>query len=214
MVPGKEPAKIATAQDRASIHPVAGHSAEVHTVSQNFALAALAEWIGGAAQNDPQPEPGVRRYVGSPVPTLGTVYTGFPARMPAEAFYAGVPDGSAHGATAVIRAEEPRETRVGVGPHGLRRILHQLTVHVYHRSEAHHAEDARANLRDVQDQLAALLRTDPTLGGQVFSAGEAGVSDTANGTGHVWRTGNTASAGGRHETRSDWDLAIVEYVQP
>jgi hypothetical protein len=95
----------------------------------------------------------------------------------------------------------------------MRRITHPVTVHLYHRSTAKHAEDARANLRSVQDRLAERLRQDPTLGGTVFSAGE---SDTGPGSsnGHAWRSNVTASSGGRHETRSDWSFAVVEYTQP
>lgn len=183
-------------------------------MSQNAAMAALATWIGGAPAPDPAPEPGVRRYRGGPVPALGTVYTGFPSRLPGSDFLAGQPAGAVHGAVAVIRLEEPDEQRLTLGPHPLRRIAHPLLVHVYHRSTAKHSEDARAALRDLQDALSARLRSDTTLGGAVFSAGEADPTSggKTSGNGHRWRVGMTESAGGRHETRSDWELTIIEIV--
>lgn len=184
-------------------------------MGQNAAVAALAGFFGGAAITDPAPEPGVRRYTGGPIKTLGTVYLGFPSKIPGSDFLIGQGPGAVHGAIAIIRAEEPEEQRLTLGPHPLVRIAHPVVVHVYHRSTARHSEDARANLRDLQDALAALLRTDTTLDGAVFSAGEAdpGSAGRTSGGGRRWHSGMTESAGGRHETRADWELTVVEIVQ-
>jgi hypothetical protein len=180
-------------------------------MSQTTIIAALGAWFGGRPVADPAPEPGVRRYTGGPVAGLGMLYTGFPERFPGSDFTANQDAGAQHGAIGILRMEEPHEVRATLGPQGMRRITHPVTFHLYHRSTSKHAEDARANLRTLQDQLAALLRSDPTLGGAVFTAGESDTGPGA-GSGHTWRTNVTASSGGRHETRSDWSFTVVEYT--
>jgi hypothetical protein len=182
-------------------------------VSQTTVMAALGTWFGGTPVEDPAPEAGVRRYSGGPITGLGMLYAGFPERFPASDFTADQPAGAEHGAIGVLRLEDPHEVRVALGPQGLRRISHPVTFHLYHRSTAKHAEDARTHLRALQDELAARLRSDPTLGGAVFTAGE---SDTGpgSGVGNAFRTNVTASSGGRHETRSDWTFTVVEYTSP
>jgi hypothetical protein len=180
-------------------------------MSQSTVMSALAGWFGGRPVEEPVPEAGVRRYTGGPIIGLGMLYTGFPERFPGSDFTANQPPGAQHGAIAVVRLEDPHEVRVGLGPQGLRRVTHPVTMHVYHRSTAKHAEDARAHLRLLQDELAARLRSDATLGGLVFTAGESDTGPGA-GEGHAFRTNVTASSGGRHETRSDWTFTVAEYT--
>ena len=182
-------------------------------MSQTSVMAALGSWFGGSPIDDPAPETGVRRYSGGSIAGLGMLYTGFPERFPASDFTANQPAGAQHGAIGVLRLEDPHEVRVSLGPHGLRRITHPVTFHLYHRSTAKHAEDARGNLRALQDEMAARLRQDPTLGGLVFAAGESD-SGPGAGEGNAFRTNVTASSGGRHETRSDWTFTVVEYTSP
>jgi hypothetical protein len=181
-------------------------------MSQTTVMAALGAWFGGIPAQDPEPGPGVRRYTGGLIPGLGMLYTGFPERFPGSFFTANQGPGAQHGAIGILRLEDPHEVRASLGPHGLRRVTHPVTFHLYHRSTAKHAEDARGDLRDLQDQLSARLRADPTLGGLVFTAGESDTGPGA-GTGNAWRTNVTASSGGRHETRSDWSFTVVEYLQ-
>jgi hypothetical protein len=182
-------------------------------MSQQAVMAALGTWFGGTLQTDP--DGGQRRYTGGPISGVGTMYVGFPAKFPGSAFWVGQPPGSLSGAVVVLRAEEPHEERASFGGAGAWwRVAHPIIVHVYHLSKHTHAEDARADLRTMQDAFRARLRTDTTLGKQVFSCGEHDPAPGgATGSGHKWKSTVTASSGGQHETRSDWSLTVVEYTQ-
>jgi hypothetical protein len=182
-------------------------------MSQDAVAAALGTWFGGTLQTDP--DGGQRRYTGGPIDGLNTLYIGMPAHFPQSYFFQGQPSGTKNGAIAVVRMEDPEEERMSYGGVGAWwRVAHPVILHVYHLSRATHAEDARADLRRIQDAIRDQLRMDTTLGGLVFSAGEHDtVAGGATGSGHKWKTTGTATAGGQHETRSDWSLTVVEHVQ-
>jgi hypothetical protein len=181
-------------------------------MSQASVMAAIGTTFGGTLQTDP--DTGQRRYTGGPITYLGTLYIGYPADFPETAFYEGQDPGARFGAIAIVTLEEPTEQRMSLGPRGWWRVAHPVTFKLYHKAAGKHAEDARANLRILQQELRDLLRADTTLGGQVFSIGEHDAQPSgATGTGHHFKTGKTATAGGKHETRSDWSLVAVEYVQ-
>ena len=182
-------------------------------MSQASVIDAIGTWFGGTLQTDP--DGGKRWYGGGPIPALGAMYVGFPSKFSGSQFTRSLPKGTPSGAIAVIKNEEPHEERVSFGgPGAWWRVAHPITILVYHRSTHTHAEDARADLRALQQAMRDRLRSDTTLGGKVFSAGEHDtVAGGATGSGHRWKTNGTASAGGVHETRSDWSLTVVEYTQ-
>lgn len=181
-------------------------------MSQASVMDALGVTFGGTLQADPDGRQ--RRYAGGPIPVLGTIYIGFPEHWPATALFAGQDKGAEFGAMAVITLEEPSEQRSSIGPSGWWRVAHPVIVNIYHRGNGKHAEDARANLRELQTSLRNVLRADTTLGRRVFSCGEADPQSTgAAGSGHRFKTGQTASSGGKHETRTIWQLTAIEYVQ-
>ena len=181
-------------------------------MSQESVMDALGTTFGGTLQTDPDGEQ--RRYTGGPIPVLGTIFIGFPEHYTAESFFEGQGKGAKFGAIAVITLEEPSEQRMSIGPDGWWRVAHPVTMNIYHVGNGKHAEDARKNLRALQTSLRNLLRADTTLGRRVFSCGEADPQSTgAAGGGHHFKTGQTASSGGRHETRTIWELTAVEYAQ-
>jgi hypothetical protein len=181
-------------------------------MSQATVMEAIATTFGGTLQTDP--DGGQRRYTGGPIPVLGTLYDGFPEHFPASALFAGQDSGARFGALAIVVIEEPQEQRSSIGANGWWRVAHPVTIYFYHLAKGGHAEDARANIRDLQQSLRNTLRADTTLGSRVFSCGEADPQSTgAMGSGHRFKTGLTASAGGRHETRTTWQLTAVEFVQ-
>lgn len=182
-------------------------------MSQATVMDALGVWFGGTLQTDP--DGGKRWYSRGPIPAIGAMYVGFPSKFTGAQFTRSQAKGSPSGVIAVIKDEEPQEERASFGgPGAWWRVAHPITIHVYHRSTHTHAEDARADLRALQQAMRDRLRTDTTLGGKVFSCGEHDtVPGGATGSGHHWKTTATASSGGVHETRSDWSLTVVEYTQ-
>jgi hypothetical protein len=181
-------------------------------MSQESVLNAIGTWFGGTLQTDP--DGGQRWYTGGPMPVIGAMYIGFPTKFTGAQFTRSQPKGSPSGAIAVINNEEPHEERVSLGKNGWYRVAHPITVRVYHRSTHTHAEDARKDLRALQQAMRDRLRSDTTLGGAVFSCGEHDpVPGGATGSGHKFKSTGTASSGGVHETRSDWSLTVVEFVQ-
>lgn len=182
-------------------------------MSQADVMDALGTWFGGTLQTDP--DGGARRYAGGPVAGLNMFYTGFPSKFPGSYFFEGQPPGTKAGSIAIIALGEPQEERLSFGgPGAWWRVAHPVVMHIYHKSNAAHAEDALASLRAVQDAIRDRLRADTTLGGRVFSAGEHdAVIGGAIGTGHKWKTTTPASANGTTEVRSDWSLTVVEHIQ-
>lgn len=181
-------------------------------MSQESVLAAIGTWFGGTLQTDP--DGGKRWYTGGPIAQIGAMYIGFPTRFTGAQFKRNLGAGAQSGAIAVISNQEPHEERVSLGKNGWWRVAHPITVHVYHRSEHTHAEDALRDLRALQQALRDRLRADTTLGGAVFSCGEHDtVPGGATGSGHKFKSTTPATSGGRTETRSDWSLTVIEFVQ-
>ncbi|WP_030237905.1 hypothetical protein [Streptomyces sp. NRRL S-350] len=120
-------------------------------------------------------DPATRTYRSSPVHGVGVVRRAFAKADDHADYYRGMPPGTRTGCQIVITIPDQSEYRETVGPEGvgLMRVLYTVELNVFIRSECEYAEDAQDDVYALRDALLARLRSDHTLGGCVFQAGEA-----------------------------------------
>ena len=149
-------------------------------MSRQSVRDAVAAWLGGTA------DPVIScRYTGGPTtPLLGAVYSSPPRVMPDADFTAGQGDGVLTGAAAVIRILREDEQRMaGAWQTGIKRKGYEVAIDVYVLSRQELAEDAMADADTVFDAVADRVRSNPTLGGALFSVGEGDVAGSSGSRG-------------------------------
>ncbi|MHB8671095.1 MAG: hypothetical protein ACYDAD_11175 [Acidimicrobiales bacterium] len=103
------------------------------------------------------------------VPVLNTVYNAQPKLVNGQDFYAGT-TGANSGAVGWPFLTSQEEERIAVG--GVKEVIHDARLVVVFRSERGTAQAAMTDYDALVDACVARLRSDHTLGSQVFQSGE------------------------------------------
>lgn len=104
------------------------------------------------------------------VPGLNKLFSAMPKLIQGDDAFSIVGQGS--GAVGFPYVQGKREWRYTMGPQGQKLIAYNVGLVVMFRSVKPTAEEAVSDHDDLMDAIEARLRSDNTLGGQVFLAGE------------------------------------------
>ena len=175
---------------------------------------AVAAWLGGTPiPTAPTDQYGNSIAYGAPatVAGVGVVYAGMNTNTNVADFGAGLPEGAKNGALIQIAMPGPdTEVREAMGgaTSGWKRITYRVMIRVFGRSVEEHTEIAQSNFDDVLEAIKARIRTDRTLGNQVFQAGEGQFGIQTENMMPV-----TDETAGVHELYAQISLQVVEHIQ-
>lgn len=114
---------------------------------------------------------GVAAWIAPPnVAGVGRVFTSFPKMMFGPDFIPAGAVGQTSGACLVVFISREVETRVALG--GKKRVDYVVELHVFHRSVDPDSTVAMASFDTLVEALKTRLRSDHTLGGTIWEAGE------------------------------------------
>lgn len=140
--------------------------------SRQIVRTGVATFFGGTVY-----DPETRSYRGAgPLFTSGlsTVRAYQSKRMADEDYFFGQPAGRGMGAVLVVEIpidDEKRDAKPAVT--GRKRITYQVILHCFHLAFEPHSEDAEQDVDNLIEQIKTLMRSDITLGGICFQAGES-----------------------------------------
>jgi hypothetical protein len=110
-----------------------------------------------------------RAYLTPAVPGLGAVRRARGKRSNKNELHSGMGTDT-HGSTMLVHVQSGQERRVTLGGPAcaLRKVAHEVVLHVFLHSTARAAEDAQDAFDELRDGLFEHLRADPTLGSGGF----------------------------------------------
>lgn len=161
-------------------------------LDEGSALILDEAGFGGAVTSRPIVRQGIAAYFGGDVydtearafrgagplqsSGLSTVRAYAPKRMSDEDYVLGQAAGRGMGAYALIGMPETADIPLTVGllpalSGGQRHLAYPVLLHVYHMAYQPHAEDAEADVDELDQAIHELIYADPTLGGICYQAG-------------------------------------------
>jgi hypothetical protein len=141
--------------------------------SRTIVRTGVAQFFGGTTYDEK-----FRAYRNGPLMSYGlsTVRAYQPKRMPDMDYVLGQNPGRGMGAVMVLEMNETRDTPITVGQkpatlNGQRGLVYPLQCHVFHMAHMPYAEDAEADVDELDQALHEQMYSDPTLGGICYQAG-------------------------------------------
>jgi hypothetical protein len=149
----------------------------VAVTSRSIVRTGVAQFFGGATYDET-----ARAYRGSgPLLSSGlsTVRAYQAKRINDRDYVLGQAAGRGMGAAMVLEMARTRDNVLTVGQipatsGGQRRLVYPVECHVFHLAHMPYAEDAEADVDELDQAIHELIYTDPTLGGICYQAGMDG----------------------------------------
>lgn len=159
-------------QDEAS-GQILDESSPSSATSRKIVRTGIATYFGGTNYDST-----FRTYRNGPLNSYGlsSVHPYQPKRLPDWDYVIGQNAGRGMGATAVIEMNETRDDPLTMGQfpatlNGQRMLVYPVQLHIFHLAHKDYAEDAEADVDDLDQALHELIYADPTLGGICLQAG-------------------------------------------
>lgn len=134
-------------------------------------LDGICRYFGGPYDDT------TRTYRSSPLQGVGVgvVRRAWPTDDKLADYFNGQDDGARTGCQIVIYIPQDSEQRFAVGGEhgGMKNVRYSIVMACYIRSRTPYAEDAQDDVYALRDALKERMRSDRTLGGACFEAGEA-----------------------------------------
>jgi hypothetical protein len=146
----------------------------VAQTSRTIVRTGIAQFFGGTEYDST-----FRAYRGGPLlgSGLSTVRPYQAKRIPDTDYVMGLNPGRGMGAVMVLEMAQTRDTVLTVGQipatlQGQRKLVYPVTCHVFHMAHQPYAEDAEADVDELDQALHEHIYSDPTLGGICYQAGQ------------------------------------------
>ncbi|TVZ01270.1 hypothetical protein EAS64_33875 [Trebonia kvetii] len=141
--------------------------------SRSIVRTAVAQYFGGTTYDTT-----FKAYRNGPLNSYGlsTVRAYQPKRLPDLDYVLGQNPGRGMGAVMILEMNETRDnpltiTQLPGHNGGQRRIVYPFQLHVFHMAHKNYAEDAEADIDELDQAIHELIYADPTLGGACYQAG-------------------------------------------
>jgi hypothetical protein len=141
--------------------------------SRSIVRVGIAQFFGGTSYDST-----FRCYRGGPLLSSGlsTVRPYQPKRLPDTDYIMGLTPGRGMGALMVLEMNQTRDEVLTVGQipsslSGKRHLIYPVQCHVFHMAHEPYAEDAEADVDELDQALHEQIYSDPTLGGICYQAG-------------------------------------------
>ena len=141
--------------------------------SRSIVRVGIAKFFGGTSYDT-----SFKCYRGGPLLSSGlsTVRPYQPKRTPDTDYVMGLNPGRGMGALMVLEMAETRDTFLTLGTipaasGGQRHLVYPVQCHVFHMAHQNYAEDAEADVDELDQAIHEHIYSDPTLGGICYQAG-------------------------------------------
>lgn len=181
-------------------------------MSRRDVRIALCRYLSGA--DNPEPSD-LHAWRGTAITGLGVMYDAPPGEWPRDwAVPLNAVPGEPFGAMCSVRFSRSEETRVaGSRGVGIKRDAWNVALDIWATCATEVVGDAVDGAEALYDSLTARLRSDPTLGGTVFSAGEGDISNKAGATSSIaWDYGFPAINGGITTIWAACTFGVVQQI--
>jgi hypothetical protein len=145
----------------------------VPSTSRAIVRTGIAEFFGGTTYDST-----FRAYRNGPLNSYGlsTVRAYQPKKLPDFDYVLGQAPGRGMGAVMILELNETRDVPVTVTQFpspsgGQRKLVYPVQCHVFHMAHQDYAEDAEADIDDLDQAIHERIYSDPTLGGICYQAG-------------------------------------------
>lgn len=140
--------------------------------SRTIVRTGVAQFFGGTSFDET-----FRCYRNGPLNSYGlsTVKAYQPKRLPDLDFVLGQAPGRGMGAVMILEMPETRDEPLNItqlpGSGAQRHLVYPVQCHVFHMAHQDYAEDAEADVDELDQAIHEHIYSDPTLGGVCYQAG-------------------------------------------